>query len=363
MPVITPPVVDAIDPTKIPQRSQDPATFTANADYTVGKWPEFQTEINAVASNVNNNATEAFNAATSATASQTAAATSATNAASSATAASTSATNAANSAATAATNTVLNRYVFSTTTTMADPTAGNVRFNNATLSSVTAIAIDAQTADSGNPNILNWLLTFDDSTNSVKGQIIFREIGTPTDFAIYNVTGLTNNTGWVQLAVTHVASSGSFADGVALSFSFERAGDKGLDGGVASINGLTGVLTGFVTETGTQTLTNKIITGLDETHVAIPASNIDLNAGNYFSKNISGATTFTLSNVPASDTVTAFVLELTNGGSATVTWWSGVKWAGGTAPTLTSAGVDILGFYSRDGGTTYRGMLLAKDSK
>lgn len=102
---------------------------------------------------------------------------------------------------------------------------------------------------------------------------------------------------------------------------------------------------------------------LKEAKAALDASAIDLATGNYFTKTISTTTTFTVSNVPASGTVGAFVLELTNGGAATVNWFSGVKWAGGTAPTLTAAGVDILGFYTHDAGTTWRGLVLAKDSK
>jgi hypothetical protein len=120
--------------------------------------------------------------------------------------------------------------------------------------------------------------------------------------------------------------------------------------------------------TDTQTLTNKtltapVLTGVKETRVAMPANAIDLATANYFTKTISGATTLTVSNVPATGTAASFILDLTNGGSATVTWWTGVKWAGGTAPTLTAAGVDILGFYTHDGGTTWRGLVLAKDSK
>ena len=102
---------------------------------------------------------------------------------------------------------------------------------------------------------------------------------------------------------------------------------------------------------------------VQETKSAVAASDIDLSVANYFTNTISTTTTFTVSNVPASGTTASFILELTNGGSATVNWWSGVKWAGGTAPTLTAAGVDILGFYSHDGGTTWRGLVLAKDSK
>ena len=99
-----------------------------------------------------------------------------------------------------------------------------------------------------------------------------------------------------------------------------------------------------------------------EKYAAVAASNIDVAAGGVFAKTISGATTFTVSNVPAAGIVASLILELTNP-CTNVTFWAGVKWPGGTAPTLTAAGVDVLGFYTRDGGTTWRGMVLAKDSK
>jgi len=103
--------------------------------------------------------------------------------------------------------------------------------------------------------------------------------------------------------------------------------------------------------------------GVQETRTAMGANNVDLAAGNYFSKTISGTTTLTVSNVPSSGTTASFILDLINGGSATITWWSGVKWAGGTAPTLTAAGRDVLGFFTHDGGTTWTGLVLGKDVK
>ena len=109
--------------------------------------------------------------------------------------------------------------------------------------------------------------------------------------------------------------------------------------------------------------TTPTITGLREKSTAVSASDIDLSAGNYFTKTISGTTTFTVSNVATSGDVAAFVLILTNGGSATVNYFSGVTWAGGTAPTLTSSGTDLLGFFTIDGGTTWRGLVLALDIK
>lgn len=99
-------------------------------------------------------------------------------------------------------------------------------------------------------------------------------------------------------------------------------------------------------------------TAYNETKVAVAASAIDLAAGNYFTKTISGSTTFTISNTASSGTVNSFILELTNGGSATVTWWSGVVWAAATPPTLTASGNDVLAFFTFDGGTTWNGFVL-----
>jgi len=100
-----------------------------------------------------------------------------------------------------------------------------------------------------------------------------------------------------------------------------------------------------------------------EAYAAIAASDIAVSTASVFSKTISGATTFTLSSIPLSPKVSGFTLELTNGGSAVVTWWAGIKWTGGIAPTLTAAGLDILEFYTRDGGTTWRGFVSSKDNK
>jgi hypothetical protein len=116
----------------------------------------------------------------------------------------------------------------------------------------------------------------------------------------------------------------------------------------------------LMTSGGTMT---GAITSFRETHQALASGSIDLSAANQFSITITANTTFSVANVPPSGQVMGFILEITNGGSKTIGYWTGVKWAGGTAPTLTAAGVDILGFYTRDGGVTWRGMVLAKDSK
>lgn len=131
-----------------------------------------------------------------------------------------------------------------------------------------------------------------------------------------------------------------------------------------SSNTLTGVApTASPTFSGTVTTATADLLGSVRGNVtAVAASAIDCSVGNYFTKTASGALTWTVTNVPSSRAY-SFILELTNGGTGTQTWFSGIKWPGGTAPTLTASGVDMLGFITDDGGTTWRGVQLMKDSK
>ena len=130
------------------------------------------------------------------------------------------------------------KYTFSTTTSMADPGAGILRYNHGTVASVTAIAIDDTTADTGNPDIEAWIASWDDSTSTIKGQIRLVEPGTPANYAVFNITGLTNNSGWVQLTVAHVDSNGTFGNTDSIRVTFSRVGDKGDTGATGSGEGL-----------------------------------------------------------------------------------------------------------------------------
>ena len=83
---------------------------------------------------------------------------------------------------------------------------------------------------------------------------------------------------------------------------------------------------------------------------------IDVTAGNVVTATVDTSTnTFTFSNPSATGKCCSFTLILTNGGSQTVNWPSSVDWEGGTAPTLTSSGVDILSFMTVDAGTRWYG--------
>jgi len=86
--------------------------------------------------------------------------------------------------------------------------------------------------------------------------------------------------------------------------------------------------------------------------VAVPSLNIDCSAGNYFAKTISSSVTFTVSNVPASRAY-SFTLEITHT-SGSITWFSGVEWPNGTAPSLTTGKTHLFMFITDDGGTRWR---------
>jgi hypothetical protein len=94
----------------------------------------------------------------------------------------------------------------------------------------------------------------------------------------------------------------------------------------------------------------------DNNITAVAALNMDLSTSNFFTKTINGDSTFTVSNTPASRAF-AFTLELTHT-SGTITWFSGVEWPGGTAPTLTIGKTHLFMFITDDGGTRWRGSSL-----
>ena len=88
--------------------------------------------------------------------------------------------------------------------------------------------------------------------------------------------------------------------------------------------------------------------------VAMGANEVDCSAGNYFTKTITGATTFTFANVPSS-VVYSFTMEVTCNGSNAITWPATVKWPADTAPSLTDAKTQLFTFITDDGGTRWRG--------
>jgi len=108
---------------------------------------------------------------------------------------------------------------------------------------------------------------------------------------------------------------------------------------------------------------NGVITldnGFSEEYAAVTSSSnaiaIDLRTANNFSHTLTENTTISFANPAASGKVSAFTLKVVQASSAkTITWHSSIKWAGDTAPTLSTGNgnVDVFTGYTVDGGTNY----------
>jgi hypothetical protein len=89
----------------------------------------------------------------------------------------------------------------------------------------------------------------------------------------------------------------------------------------------------------------------------------DLDDGRCVTATVDEPVTLTFSNPLGTGYEDGFSLYLTNGGAFAVTWPGSVDWPGGSAPTLTAAGKDVLVFTTIDGGTIWNGFLVDSDVK
>ena len=97
------------------------------------------------------------------------------------------------------------------------------------------------------------------------------------------------------------------------------------------------------------------ITGSQTSNIsAMGANAVDCSSGNYFTKTITGATTFTFTNVPTGVAYT-FTMEVTLNGSNAITWPATVKWPADTPPAITDGKTQLFVFLTDDGGTRWRG--------
>jgi len=125
------------------------------------------------------------------------------------------------------------------------------------------------------------------------------------------------------------------------------SGISGYSGYSGSIGSTTG--SGAVVLQTTPSITTPVITGYTETAPAITNSStavtLSLSSGTVLSYTLTGNCTFTM---PTATSGTSFILKLIQDGTGSRTaTFTGVKWPGGTAPTITttaSTGLDILSF-------------------
>lgn len=182
--------IQALNGLTMPSRSQDNAFFIAAMDAFLAALPQFQTDANALA------------AALSSIAAGTAYAI---------------------------------PYVFSTTTTDADPGAGFLRLSSATQNASTVIRTDLTGADG-----TDWtsvLDTFDASTSTIKGQIRIVKLSDPTKWLTFSLTARATPTGYRNLTVVNIGGSSTspFVNGDAILLMFTSSGDKGSTGPAGSL--------------------------------------------------------------------------------------------------------------------------------
>lgn len=115
-------------------------------------------------------------------------------------------------------------------------------------------------------------------------------------------------------------------------------------------------------------ITNPVLTGYTEAEVANTSATgtwtMDCTAANFFELTLTGSITISPSNVPPSTRMWAgtIVAKQDATGGRTITWPTGTKWPGGSAPpaTTTANAIDIWSLMTYDGGTSWIGSLTVK---
>ena len=112
-----------------------------------------------------------------------------------------------------------------------------------------------------------------------------------------------------------------------------------------------------------QLATRPEIKDYSETKVAMAAHAVDISLGNVQTYTLSGDQTLTFTNPSPTGKSCSFTLLVTNGSSSVLTWPTTVDWPGGTAPSLTASGLDVLVFTTIDAGTIWYGFAAGLDVK
>jgi hypothetical protein len=119
-------------------------------------------------------------------------------------------------------------YTFSTSTSSGNPGSGVLKFNNATLGSVTQIVLSTTTADSlGISEILDLI---DDSTSANKARVSIRSNANgDASFFSFLVTSVTTHASYYELNGTYVDGA-AFTNSESIVFDFYQTGNIGATG-------------------------------------------------------------------------------------------------------------------------------------
>ncbi len=153
-------------------------------------------------------------------------------------------------------------YAFSSTTTAADPGAGILRLNHATIASATALYISETDANAA--NLAAEIATWDDSTGTNKSKLRISKLGDPTKFALFHVTGTNTDGGsWDTVNLTYISGVGTLADTDAVRIEVVRNGDTGPAAGISNI--VTSATSITLTSTSTLAVMTPVTYGVSVT--------------------------------------------------------------------------------------------------
>jgi hypothetical protein len=243
------------------------------------------------------------------------------------------------------------------------PTAGAVAVGDGTTLNFTAAGTAGQVLTSNGAAVPTW-------TDNGSGTVTSASVVSANGFAGTVATSTTTPAITLTTSITGVLKGNGTALSAATAGTDYLAPPSGTallkaNSGGALANAVAG--TDYVTPTGTETLTNKTLTNPTVTNYtetpfsanSSTAITLALTNGTVQIITLTGNATITM---PTAVSGKSFIMYLKQDatGSRTVTW-STVKWAGGTAPTITSTASrqDILSFFSD--GTNWFGVVVGQN--
>jgi len=170
------------------------------------------------------------------------------------------------------------------------------------------------------------------------------------------ISGLSGYSGYSGISGFSGTNGASGYSGISGYSGYSGSGISGYSGysGISGYSGYSGTIgsttgSGVVVLQTTPSITTPVITGYTETAPALTNSStavtLSLASGTVLSYTLTGNCTFTM---PTATSGTSFIVKLIQDGTGSRTaTFTGVKWPGGTAPTITttaSTGLDILSF-------------------
>lgn len=116
-------------------------------------------------------------------------------------------------------------YRFDDGTADGDPGSGSFRLNNADPALATEAYIDD--LDANGAPVAAEIATWGTGTGPVKGRLWLRSVATPSTFRSYDLTAVTDASGYTKLALDYVGGSGAFSDTEEMMVAFAQRGDQG----------------------------------------------------------------------------------------------------------------------------------------